>query len=246
MNKLVLALILVTNIGLTAQNQYPFQKGEQLEYKVHYGPLVAGKAVLEVDSEHGNYRFSAEGKSTGIFNFFFKVRDYYESILQEGCLCPRYFNREVNEGNYSKKETVFFNYDLNQAESTRDTIALPENTQDILSMFYYLRALEQDNMELGDSIALQVFLDDSFMKSNLLYLGKDTLRTKFGLIACTKWSPQLETGRVFEEEFGMTLWISDDVNKIPLSIQAKVLVGSIKMDLIKHKNLLKPLVELKK
>ena len=244
MNKLLLFLLVFVNPILIAQNDYPFQKGEQLEYKVHYGPLVAGKAILEVDFEDGQYRFSAEGKSTGIFNFFFKVRDDYESILAEDCLCPRYFNREVSEGNYRKKENVFFNYALNQAESTRDTITLPENTQDILSMFYYLRALEQNQIELGSSIELQVFLDDSFMKSNLLYLGKDTIKTKFGLIPSTKWSPQVETGRVFEEEFGMTIWISDDPNKIPLSIQAKVLVGAIKMDLVKHKNLKKPLVKL--
>jgi hypothetical protein len=108
-------------------------------------------------------------------------------------------------------------------------------------MFYYLRTLNQEEINLGEAIDLEVYLDDTFIKSNLLYLGKDTLKTKFGNIPSTKWSPQLETGRVFEEEYGMTVWISDDLNKIPLRIESKVLVGSIKMDLTNYKNLIIPL-----
>tara|TARA_B110000879_G_C11169608_1_gene512908 strand:+ start:1662 stop:2429 length:768 start_codon:yes stop_codon:yes gene_type:complete len=241
MNKLFFLFTIILNSTLIAQISYPFQKGEQLEYKVHYGPVVAGKAKLKVNFKEGNYQFYAEGKSVGLFNLFFKVRDYYKSTLSKDCFCPLYFNREVNEGNYNKEENVFFNYSLQQAESTRDTIALPENTQDILSMFYYLRTLNQEEINLGEAIDLEVYLDDTFIKSNLVYLGKDTLKTKFGTIPSTKWSPQLETGRVFEEEYGMTVWISDDLNKIPLRIESKVLVGSIKMDLTNYKNLIKPL-----
>jgi hypothetical protein len=38
-------------------------------------------------------------------------------------------------------------------------------------------------------------------------------------------------GRVFKEEEDMTVWISDDQNKIVIRAQANILVGSIKMDL---------------
>ena len=136
---------------------------------------------------------------------------------------------------------TFFNYKLKQAETTRDTIPLPENTQDLLSIFYYLRTQNFDNLKVTDSIHVQVYLDDNFMNSQLYYLGNDTIKTKFGWIAATKWAPELETGRVFKEDNGMSLWVSDDENQIPLKIQAKVLVGSIEMDLIKYSGLKKPL-----
>jgi hypothetical protein len=35
----------------------------------------------------------------------------------------------------------------------------------------------------------------------------------------------------------MTIWVSDDKNKIPIRVQTDVLVGSIKMDLIDYSNL---------
>ena len=75
------------------------------------------------------------------------------------------------------------------------------------------------------------------MNSELIYMGKDTLNTSFGKTPTTKWTPQLEAGRVFEDEYGMCIWVSDDKNKIPLRIETKVLVGSIKMDLVKYSNI---------
>jgi len=242
MQKLISILLICCSFSALAQNEYPFQNGEELEYKIHYGPLVAGKAVLTVSKKNDSYQFRAEGKSTGLFNFFFKVRDSYQSTSDQHFLRPLYFNRDVKEGGYKKKELVFFNYPLNQAESTRDTISLPENTQDILSMFYYLRAQNQDSLAIGQSIPIQVYLDDSFMDSKLIYMGRDTIKTKFGNIASTKWIPQLESGRVFEDEYGMCIWVSDDENKIPLRIETKVLVGSIKMDLTTYRGLKEPLL----
>ena len=46
-----------------------------------------------------------------------------------------------------------------------------------------------------------------------------------------------QKGRVFKEEEDMTLWISDDVSKVPIRLKADLLVGAIKMDLVAHKNL---------
>jgi hypothetical protein len=240
MYKVLIALFLY-QIPAFSQRDLPFIKGESLEYKIHYGPIDAGKATLKVQQEEGNYWFVAEGKSTGFFNLFFKVRDYYESIIDTNCLCPIYFNRNVREGTYKKKENVFFNEALNRAESTRDTIGLPDNYQDLLSVFYYLRSQNLDNFLVGDAIPVQVYLDDEFMSSNLSYLGRDTLKTKFGKIPSTLWAPQLELGRVFDEKNGMKIWVSDDANKIPLRLETPVLVGSIKMDLVQFSNLKQPL-----
>jgi len=244
MNKIIL-LILLVNFKIYAQDEHiPFKKGEKLEYKIHYGPLVAGIARLEVKTINNQYRFIATGKSTGLFNLFFKVRDSYESIVDKTNLHPNQFYRDVKEGSYKKKESVFFNYKLQQAESTRDTIPLPKNTQDILSIFYYLRAQNFDTLKAGESFPIQIYLDDEFMESNLYYLGADTIKTKFGWVPCAKWAPELETGRVFKDDYGMNLWISDDANKIPVQIKTKVLVGSIKMDLIKYSGTIEPLKEL--
>jgi hypothetical protein len=46
---------------------------------------------------------------------------------------------------------------------------------------------------------------------------------------------------VFKEEESLTVWISDDENKIPLRIKASLAVGSLKADLDEYKGLSHPL-----
>ena len=55
-----------------------------------------------------------------------------------------------------------------------------------------------------------------------------------------KASPFVQSGRVFEEQESVTLWVSDDKNRLPIRLQADILVGSIKADLENFKNLRHP------
>ena len=239
--------ILLFHFNISAhQNNLPFKKGEKLDYKIHYGPITAGLASLEIDTLPHKYKFIANGESNRLFSLFFEVKDFYESIVDKKSLHPNQFYRNVKEGGYKKIENVFFNHKLNQAETTRDTIPLPENPQDILSMFYYLRTQNYDSLTVEDSIPIQVYLDDNFINSELYYLGNELIKTKFGWIATKKWAPKLETGRIFKDENGMNIWITDDKNKIPIKIKTKVLVGAIEFDLIKYSGLKEPLKFTKK
>ncbi len=234
--------ILLFHFNVYAQ-QYdiPFIKGEKLQYKIHYGPITAGTANLEVETLQNEYKFIANGKSNRLFSLFFEVKDFYQSIVDKKSLEPNKFYRNVKEGGYKKIENVFFNHKLNQAETTRDTIPLPENPQDILSIFYYLRTQNYESLTIEDSIPIQVYLDDNFINSELYYLGNELIKTKFGWIATKKWAPKLETGRIFKDKNGMNIWITDDENKIPIKIKTKVLVGAIEFDLIRYSGLKEPL-----
>jgi hypothetical protein len=69
------------------------------------------------------------------------------------------------------------------------------------------------------------------------FLGRETVATKLGKFQCLKFSPQLERGRIFKEQEGMTLWISDDLNHIPIRLESDLLIGSIKIDLSDYSGL---------
>lgn len=49
--------------------------------------------------------------------------------------------------------------------------------------------------------------------------------------------PLVISGRVFKEEESVTVWISDDENKLPIRIKASLAVGSLKADLESFKGL---------
>ncbi|NNE02281.1 MAG: DUF3108 domain-containing protein, partial [Eudoraea sp.] len=56
-------------------------------------------------------------------------------------------------------------------------------------------------------------------------------RTKFGKVECLKFRPYVQSGRVFKEQESLSLWVSNDLNKIPIRIKADLAVGSLKADL---------------
>jgi len=71
----------------------------------------------------------------------------------------------------------------------------------------------------------------------LKFLGRETLKTKFGKISTLKFRPYVEAGRVFKEKESLTVWVTDDDNKIPLLIKADLAVGSLKATLTEFKGL---------
>ena len=76
-----------------------------------------------------------------------------------------------------------------------------------------------------------LFDDDGIYKFKLKYLGKEILRTKFGKVECLKFKPYVKSGRIFKEQESLTLWVSNDLNRIPIRIKADLAVGSLKADL---------------
>jgi hypothetical protein len=224
-------------------NNEAFKPGEMLKFRIHYGIVDAGEATLEVKEEVKNfggrecYHMVGNGRSVGAFDWFFKVRDRYESVVDKEALIPWLFIRRVNEGGYIINQNVSFNHFTDSAKSEKATIAVPDNTQDLISSFYYARTIDFSNAKEGDIFPIIGYLDDEVFPLNLKYLGKEMIKSKKGTFRCLKLRPMLQEGRVFKDQEDMTIWVSDDKNKIPVRVQTDIMVGSIKMDLVDFSNL---------
>jgi hypothetical protein len=131
-----------------------------------------------------------------------------------------------------------FNHYTDSAASEKKTIPIPDNTQDLISAFYYARTINTDNSRTGDIIPITGYLDDQTLPLNIKFLGREDVKTDLGVFKCIKIRPMLQEGRVFKEQEDMTIWVSDDLNHIPVRLQTNILVGSVKMDLISFENLM--------
>lgn len=224
-------------------NNEAFRPGEVLKFRIHYGFVDAGEATLEVKSDIQNfggrdcYHMIGTGKSVGAFNLFFKVRDRYESVVDKEAIIPWFFVRRINEGGYIKNQNVSFNQYTDSAKSEKATISVPDNTQDLISAFYFARTMDFTNAVVGDIFEITGYLDDEIFPMNLKFLGRETVKSRKGTFKCLKLRPMLQEGRVFKDQEDMTIWVSDDKNKIPVRVQTNILVGSIKMDLVDFANL---------
>ena len=251
MKKAILFLLVLTTLSFDSQNDPAFGSGEWFKFRIHYGFVNAGYATLEVKDANINnekvYHLIGRGYTTGLSRFFFKVEDLYESYIDRDTFVPYQFVRKIDEGGYTKNQEGFVNVATNRIvvkdykHKTEKTFTIPKNTQDILSAFYYLRNSPViDKIKPGESIAIDMFFDDETTKFKLKFIGRDDIKTKFGTVATMIFKPLVQSGRVFKEQESVTVWISDDENRIPLRIQASLAVGSIKADLDAFKGLKNP------
>jgi hypothetical protein len=187
------------------------------------------------------------GETTGFARLFFKVEDYYESYFDEKTIQPYKFIRNINEGGYTKNVEIDFDQKNGTAtvndkkKAQINKFPTTEGVQDLISCFYFLRNFyPKDEIEINESFDINMFFDNENYVFKLKYLGKETVNSKFGKIECMKFRPLVQSGRVFEEQESVTLWVSDDDNRLPIRLQADILVGSIKADLENFKNLKHP------
>ncbi|MFC6875550.1 DUF3108 domain-containing protein [Flavobacterium myungsuense] len=248
MKKIIIVVFVISTLGFSSQKERAFDSGEWFKFRVHYGLFNAGYATLEVQEATKNnkkvYHAIGKGYTTGMSRFFFKVEDNYESYFDKETGKPYQFVRKIDEGGYKKNQEGFFNQSDNKIfvkdykNKSENTFLIPENTQDIVSTFYYLRNHPTiDKLKVGESITVDMFFDNETTKFKLKFIGKEDLETKFGIVPTMIFRPLVQSGRVFKEEESLTVWISDDDNKIPLSIKASLAVGSIKADLDAFKGL---------
>ena len=242
MKKLVVLALFLLTVGFVPQKERAFEVGEWFKFRVHYGVVNAGYATLEVKEDLRNnkkvYHAIGKGYTTGVTNWFFPVNDTYESFFDKENGNPYQYVRKIDEGGYKKNEEGFFDNQEHKIlvkdyrNKTENTVAVPVNVQDILSTFYYLRNHPTvDKLKVGESISIDMFFDGETTKFKLKFIGREDLETKFGTVATMIFRPYVQAGRIFKEQESLTVWISDDDNKIPLSIKASLKVGSIKADL---------------
>jgi hypothetical protein len=150
---------------------------------------------------------------------------------------PYRFVRSVNEGSYKKFENVTFNKTTNAAVTNDGTYKVPECVQDVLSAIYYARNIDFNKYKANDKITFSLFLDKEVFQMYIRYLGKETIKTKYGKFKAVKFKPLLIKGTIFEGGEKMTVWVSDDKNHIPLRVESPISVGSVKVDMISYRNL---------
>ena len=250
--KKILFLFALLLISLSsAQKLQNIQSGETLRYRIHYGILNAGTATLTTvkTTYKGQPHFYVKGygKTTGAVRAFFKVEDNYESFINYNTGLPSFYVRNVKEGTYTQHFETVFNHNsqtlylTDKEKNTTQSIKTVAGVQDMLSAFYYLRSLDDSELKVGSVKKLSVWIDDELFPFQIKVVGTENVKTRFGYINTLKIVPQVMSGRVFKDKEGVTLWVSNDKNHIPIAIKAELAVGSLKADIDSYSKVKYPL-----
>lgn len=244
--------------GYQLSKQRPFQAGEQVELKATVGFIKAAEATLQVSdviyslNNKPTYKIDVYARTAGMFDLFSSVRDNWGSYFDTALFVPHQFYRYISEGRFRKNEILYFDQKNNQvtvAKLDKETRKLKERKdhsiaaemQDMVSGYYYLRAIDFDKIKVGEVITINTFFDDKEKPFSIKFMGRETIKTKLGNINALVLVPLMKKDSLFEEDNTLKVWLSDDLNKIPLKFQAKIFVGYLEVDVKNVKNLRHPL-----
>ena len=111
----------------------------------------------------------------------------------------------------------------------------------MVSVFYFLRNYyELDTSDVNNDFTIDMFFDSENYKLKIRYLSTEIINTNFGKVLCYKIQPYVQSGRVFKKNESLTMWITADMNRIPIRIKADLIGGSVRVDLESFSNLNNP------
>lgn len=229
-----------------------YKPGEEIRYRVHYGIFTAGEAIMRVSNSLYRvnnricYRAEVIGNSKGAFDKIIRIRDIWGSYFDTLNFQPQKSFRSIQENRYRKKEEIYFDYSRNIAriqseEGSAEEVSVAPGIQDMVSGYYFMRLLNYDHYQKKDTIRMNGIFENKTYDFRIIYLGKERIKTKFGKTNAFLISPIMPKNTLFSGRNPIKMWISDDQNRIPLKIEAELLLGSLDMDVQDYQNLKYPI-----
>ena len=229
-----------------AEQQTAFGVGERLLFDVNFGIITAGYAEMTIpqfDTVKGNtvYKVQFTVRSTPTFDFFFEVRDRYETYLDSAGIFPWRFEQHIKEGKFKRDYTANFDQQNHIARTGEGDFDIPGYVHDIMSAFYYARTIDYTNFKVGQRVHLSNFFKGKTNPLDIKYLGKQKVEVDAGTFNCIIVEPMVKEGGLFKSEGRILIWMTDDERKIPVKVNTKVIIGSIDAELREYSGLNGPL-----
>ncbi|MBS1532608.1 MAG: DUF3108 domain-containing protein, partial [Bacteroidetes bacterium] len=177
----------------TKIDETAFKPGEALNYKLRYGIFTAAEANIRVEESplkfEGKpvYHIVAEGKTAGTFDFLYKVRNRYESYIDENTLLPYFYTENRRESSYRHSDNVTFNRNNNTIKAAKGVFEFTGDVFDFVSAYYFARCIDVSKLRLGEKLDMQYFLDDGVHILSITYLGREQIKCSMGTFNCLKF-----------------------------------------------------------
>ncbi|MEM6686442.1 MAG: DUF3108 domain-containing protein [Bacteroidota bacterium] len=250
MKKIVCLLIVTCMFQVVAHAQkLPFQDGEKLVFTASYKMSGFLTDLAQVTMETSQVKtssntllhFKCRANTFKKYDFFFKIRDVYESYVSKTSLLPALYKRDISEGSYKKKMKYVYNQRRKTIKSEqikrrgdgtdwvlKKDFSFSSGAMDVISTLYNIRNLPIDNASVGDSKTFTIIFDREETPVTIKYAGKETVNAgNLGQKQCHKL--RIITNGEFLKS--TTLWMTADNNKVPVKVEFTIPIGSGMMQL---------------
>jgi hypothetical protein len=225
-------------------DQNCFSPGERIEYKLSFSIFTVGRARTIIQDKiykvnnRPSYKIDVYGETSGLVDWLAHVDDHWGAYLDSASLLPHQTYRNIIEGRYRSNEIVRYDHStkmievkaLNQEtkefEEPKYYYSSEKNMYDILSGMLFLRSVDFTKKNIGDTVKVDAFLEDTFYHFQTVLIGRELISTKVGKFRSLVLVPVMPDNEIFDGEHSIQVWVTDDKNKIPLKAKGKMFIGS--------------------
>ncbi len=241
MKRLFFVFTLLLAAFLNAQNN-TISSSEKLVYTASYNMSGILTDIAQVTMETSPVKttnatllkLKCTAATYSKWDSFFKIRDLYESYVNPKTLTPYLYNRDINEGSYSKYVKYTFSHKTKtvktlqkkKANQENKTVSISSGTKDIVTTIYYMRLLNYNNLSVGASKTFTILFDRKEVKAKITYLGKETISTALGKKECYKLAVGSSESNILQGNNNNLIWLTADANKIMVYGKFKIPVGN--------------------
>ncbi len=222
----------------SAASTLPFHVPEQLTYELAWEGVYAGTSTLSISMDgNDGYKIASTANSADYISIFYKVRDMVESITGGGSFASRSYEVKSHEGRHVKdlgvlfaggngrKKTSYIDYLSRPGDRRERDFKTPPGVMDPLSSFFYVRTLP---LVVGKSVYVTIFDDEKVWNVEVKVLKKERVQTWLGSFNTILIQPLMKSSGIFRRNGAIYIWVTDDAMHMPVMLESKVKVGSIK------------------
>lgn len=249
---LLLSVVAVLAVQISSDSK-KLILNEKLQYKVKWGLLTIGTASASTDRRI--YRIGSDlcckielkAQTNGIARLFY-MNNHWVSYVTLNSITTRKSLRSISEGKYRLEEIVDFNSEKKQAslreyDKSKNKYILknlyetPERTRDVVAGFMLTRVIDFSTLQNGDRIRIDGFYKKDGYKIDVIYAGKEYLKTAKGKILCHKIKPIVPKNKVFDDVDAVEVWLTADRAQYIVFARAQLVFGELEMELVSPEKL---------
>lgn len=253
---LIILLFLGGNMlfGQCRLNEAIFAPGEEIHFEVYFkwGLIMprAGSAVMSVKNVQFNgddaIRQRLTFRTASFFDKIYKMRDTVDTHYSTDFI-PLHYSKRADEDDYFLVDEMTFlykngktivptkRYDRNRTKI--DTTHVVDGFLfDVLGVTMYLRGIDLTNVSIGDEFPAFFAMGRDVVKIKYRYGGQSIVERSENLKYRTlKFYMDVYDDAVSQTKDALEIWISDDENRIPIKMRAKLKIGAAEAYFVKVK-----------
>ena len=216
--------------------QTVLQAPEELLFDIIWGGwsfswVHAGQATLDLlpTSNPKVWQIRSRAWCNGFFQTFYPVEDTVSSLINLRGIYPLKFQKILHEGSYHARLLAEYDQQKHLLKTQDTTLSIEPFTHDVLSAFYYIRT---QPLAVGKTFELAAVSGKKKYSLRVICHKEETVEVPAGKFPCFLVEPVLKEDGLFKAKGKLWIWVTKDARRIPVKMQSKIPVGSIKADLV--------------